>query len=107
MDQEIPGTLLLSPVVLGDPYPFYKRLREHAPVWEIAGTGVFTVTTFELLVEASGRVGDFSSAMKCLIYRDEAGLPGRFEFGERTVRFSPPLTRPCTRSIAGRSFLNS
>ncbi len=82
VDQQIPGTLLLDPEVLGDPYPLYKRLREHAPVWEIAGTGVFTVNTFELLVEASGRVGDFSSAMKCLIYRDEAGLPGRFEFGQ-------------------------
>jgi cytochrome P450 family 144 len=82
VDQQIPGTLLLDPEALGDPYPLYKRLREHAPVWEIAGTGVFTVNTFELLVEASGRVGDFSSAMKCLIYRDEAGLPGRFEFGQ-------------------------
>jgi cytochrome P450 family 144 len=82
VDPQIPGTLLLNAEVLADPYPLYKRLREHAPVWEIAGTGVFTVNTFELLVEASGRVGDFSSAMRCLIYRDEAGLPGRFEFGQ-------------------------
>jgi cytochrome P450 len=82
VDQEIPGTLLLDPEVLGDPYPLYQRLREQAPVWEVAGTGVFTVNTFELLVEASGRVGDFSSAMRCLIYRDETGLPGRFEFGQ-------------------------
>src|SRR5271157_1037411 len=32
------------------PYPLYRRLREHAPVWEIAGTEVFIVSTFELLV---------------------------------------------------------
>ena len=75
---EIPGTLLLDPEVLGDPYPFFRRLREHAPVWEAGGTGVFTVSTFELLVEASARVEDFSSNIKCLLYRDDAGLPGRF-----------------------------
>jgi cytochrome P450 family 144 len=81
VDDEISGTMLLDPKVLGDPYPFYKRLREHAPVWKVEGTGVFTVNTFDLLVEASGRVEDFSSAMRCLIYRDDAGLPARFEFG--------------------------
>ena len=48
VDQEIPGRLLLDPEVLGDPYPLYERLREDAPVWEIAGTGVFMVNTFEL-----------------------------------------------------------
>ena len=83
MNQEIPGSLLLDPGVLADPYPLYTRLREEAPVWEIAGTEVFVVSTFELLVEASGRVEDFSSAMKCLLYRDETGLPGRFTFGGR------------------------
>src|SRR6202035_5351860 len=73
--QEIPGSLLLDPGVLADPYPLYARLRQDAPVWEVTGTDVFIVSTFELLVEASGRVEDFSSAMKCLLYRDEAGMP--------------------------------
>jgi len=82
MTQELPGALLLDPKVLDDPYPFYRELREKAPVWEIPGTEVFTVSTFELLAEAAGRVEDFSSNMKCLLYRDEAGLPGRFTFGD-------------------------
>ena len=82
VDQEIPGTLLLDPEVLREPYPFYRRLRQHAPVWDIVGTDVFIVSTFELLVEASARVADFSSNMKCLLYRDDAGLPGRFTFGD-------------------------
>jgi cytochrome P450 len=43
---------------------------------------VFTVSTFELLAEAAGRVEDFSSNMKCLLYCDDAGLPGRFTFGD-------------------------
>jgi hypothetical protein len=51
VDQEIPGKLLLDPEVLAEPYTLYRRLREHAPVWQIAGTEVFTVNTFDLLVE--------------------------------------------------------
>ena len=82
MTQEISGTLLLDPKVLDDPYPFYRQLHAQAPVWEIPGTGVFTVSTFELLAEAAGRVEDFSSNMKCLLYCDDAGLPGRFTFGD-------------------------
>jgi cytochrome P450 len=78
----IPGTELLSPSVLEDPYPFYRRLRSDAPVWNVADTGVFTVSTFELLAEATNRVEDFSSNMRCLLYRDESGLPGRFDFGD-------------------------
>ncbi len=78
----IPGTQLLDPVVLDDPYPFYRRLRDEAPVWEIPGTGVFAVSTFDRVAEAAGRVEDFSSNMHCLLYRDERGLPGRFQFGD-------------------------
>jgi cytochrome P450 len=82
VDPEIPGTLLLDQQVLSDPYPLYRRLRENAPVWAITGAEVFIVSTFELLAEASARVADFSSALTCLLYRDDAGLPGRFTFGD-------------------------
>ena len=103
MEQEIPGTLLLDPEVLRDPYPFFGRLREHAPVWEAAGTRVFTVSTFELLVEASARVEDFSSNMKCLLYRDDGGLPGRFIFGDAggqaLATADPPLHEIHRRAV--------
>jgi cytochrome P450 len=103
VDQEIPGTLLLDPEVLADPYPLYRRLREHAPVWQIAGTEVFTVNTFELLAEASARVVDFSSNMKCLLYRDDAGLPGRFTFGDAggqaLATADPPLHEIHRRAV--------
>lgn len=103
MGQEIPGTLLLDPGVIGDPYPLYSRLREHAPVWQVAGTEVFIVSTFELLLEASARVVDFSSAMKCLLYRDEAGLPGRFTFGDAggqvLATADPPLHEIHRRAV--------
>jgi len=72
--------------VIDDPYPFYRRLRSEAPVWEIPGTGIFTVSTFELLAEATGRVEDFSSNIGCLLYRDDAGLPRRFSYGDAGVQ---------------------
>jgi cytochrome P450 family 144 len=82
VSKEISGRLLLDPAVLDDPYPFYAELHAKAPVWEIPDTGVFVVSTFALLAEAAARVEDFSSHMRCLLYRDEDGLPGRFAFGD-------------------------
>ena len=89
--------------MLDDPYSLYRQLREHAPVWDVSGTGVYIVSTFELLVEASARVEDFSSAMRCLIYRDEAGLPGRFTFGgtggQVLATADPPLHEIHRRAV--------
>jgi cytochrome P450 family 144 len=82
MTEPISGTLLLDPEVIDDPYPFYGQLRAQAPVWEIPGTGLFTVSSFELVAEATGRSADFSSNLRCLLYRDGAGLPCRLPFGD-------------------------
>lgn len=73
-------------MVIDDPYAFYRRLHTEAPVWEIPGAGIFTVSTFELLAEATGRVEDFSSNIGCLLYRDDAGLPRRFSYGNAAVQ---------------------
>lgn len=95
MHAEIPGTQLLDPHVLNDPYPFYERLRHEAPAWRVGGTAVYAVSTYALVAEAAGRVADFSSNMHCLLYRDEDGLPGRFEFGgeegQALATADPPL----------------
>ena len=82
MTGDLTGTLLLDPPVIENPYPFYRRLREEAPVWRVPGTDVFVVTSFALLLEATGRVEDFSSHMNFLLYRDDRGLPCRFSFGD-------------------------
>jgi cytochrome P450 len=86
MTQVVSGTLLLDSTVIDDPYPFYRRLRAEAPVWEIPGTGLFTVSTFELLAEATGRVQDFSSNIVWLLYRDDTGMPCRLPFGDAVVQ---------------------
>jgi cytochrome P450 len=86
MNQGISATLLLDSEVIDNPHRFYNQLRTEAPVWEIPGTGIFTVGTFSLLAEAAGRVEDFSSNITCLLYRDETGLPCRFPFGDAGVQ---------------------
>ncbi|MGO9059207.1 MAG: cytochrome P450 [Candidatus Binataceae bacterium] len=95
MTKEIPGTLLLDPKVIADPYPFYRQLHSHAPVWQVPGTEVFIVSSYSLLVEAASRVEDFSSNMPSLLYRDENGLPVRLSFGDAGLQAlataDPPL----------------
>ncbi|WP_299690747.1 cytochrome P450 [Hydrocarboniphaga sp.] len=78
--------MLLDRAVLENPYPFYLQLQTQAPVWRVPGTEVFVVTSYALLEEAAARVEDFSSNMRCLLYRDEDGLPARLSFGEAGIQ---------------------
>jgi cytochrome P450 len=81
----LPGTLLLDPGVIEDPYPFYRRLQMQAPIWQVPDREVFTVSSFALLADAVARVDDFSSNMRSLLYRDDEGLPSRLPFGDAGV----------------------
>jgi cytochrome P450 len=84
VNTDIPGAMLLDPNVIDNPYPFYRRLREEAPVWKVPGTEVCIVSSFALVVEAAGRIPDFSSSMHHLLYRGGDGLPARLAFGQGT-----------------------
>ncbi len=101
MTVDIEPTSLLDPQVIDTPYEFYRRLRERAPVWEIPDTGIFTVSTFELLAEAASRVEDFSSNVSCLLFRSEAGLPCRLplgDFGGQALATADPPVHALHRS---------
>jgi cytochrome P450 len=91
----IDPALLLDPQVVDDPYDFYRALRAEAPVWPIADSGIFAVSTFDLVAEATGRVDDFSSNLHCLMYRDERGMPARWDYGagggQALATADPPL----------------
>jgi cytochrome P450 len=102
MTADIPGTLLLDPDVLDDPYPFYRRLHREAPVWQVPGTEVFVAGTFATVADATARVADFSSNMRCLLYRDEQGLPARLSFGaagSQTLATADPPIHTVHRSV--------
>src|SRR5690348_2309159 len=77
---EIPGTMLLQPAVVDEPYAFYRRLVAEAPVWLVPGTPVVIVSSFAAVTEATNRVEDFSSNLRGLLYRTDDGLPGVLPF---------------------------
>jgi cytochrome P450 family 144 len=79
------ASMLLDPTVLEDPYEFYATLRAQAPVWRVPDTDVVAISTFALLSEAVARPEDFSSTMRCLLYRDQDGLPARLDFGDAAM----------------------
>jgi cytochrome P450 len=61
-----------------DPYPLYARLREAAPVHNVPGTAFYLVSSWDLVTEASGRTGDFSSNLRGILVQDADGKPERF-----------------------------
>ena len=90
----IPGTLLLDPAVLEDPYPFYARLRQQAPFWRIPGTKVFVASSYAVIDEITARTDDFSNVVRTLLYRGEDGVPQQLEFGasiEALASADPPV----------------
>ncbi len=82
----IPATALLDPQVIDDPYPFYRRLHAEAPVWRVPGTKVVVVSSYDLVTEATARVEDFSSNMRCLLYKNDDGLPEQLPFDDMSQR---------------------
>lgn len=77
MPTSLAATDLLEPRTLENPYPFYNRLREEAPVWQVPDTKIFIVSRYALLDEATKRTEDFSSRMTSVLYRRLNGKPGR------------------------------
>ena len=56
-----------SPENLRDPYPYYARLRNEAPVFRDPKTGIVSVSTYDLVLEVNKRPKIFSSnfATRC------------------------------------------
>jgi cytochrome P450 len=76
----IPAGLLLEAAVVADPYAFYRRLVDEAPVWRVPGTDIVIVSSFAAVTEATNRVDDFSSNLRGLLYRTDDGTPAVLPF---------------------------
>ncbi|WP_040813235.1 cytochrome P450 [Nocardia concava] len=70
---------LFDPAHLDDPYPLYRRLREHAPVYRLPGTDFYLVTSWDLVTEAVTRVEDFSSHLTGALQRRPDSPPATFD----------------------------
>ena len=67
--------------LVDDPYPFYARLRRDAPVWPVPGANAFLVSTWDLVTEAAGRVGDFSNHFRRAFFSEDDGTVGVLDLG--------------------------
>ena len=68
--------------LVDDPYPFYERLRQDAPVWRVPGENAFFVSTWDLVTEAAARVEDFSNHFRHTLYTKADGTLGVIDNGE-------------------------
>lgn len=50
-----------DPDLLQDPYPYFARLREEAPVYRDPTTGIVSVATYDLIMEVNRQPGVFSN----------------------------------------------
>ncbi len=74
-----PPVGLLDPATIQDPVAFHAWLRSHAPVYRVPGTKLALVAGWDLVVEALGRVDDFSSNLTGLLYTGDGGEPAWFD----------------------------
>lgn len=69
----------LDPKTVDDPYPFYSALREHAPVYQVPGTGIYLVSKRHLIEEALERQDDFSANLTGVLITGSEGEPQVFD----------------------------
>jgi cytochrome P450 len=72
---------LLGADLVEDPYPFYAELRREAPVWRVPGTDAYLVSTWALVTEATGRVGEFSNHFRRGFFTNDDGSVGVLDLG--------------------------
>jgi cytochrome P450 len=62
-----------SAEVLQDPYPYYRRLRNEAPVFRDPKTGIVSVSSYALVLEVNKKPKQFSSQFAHLLNSGGAG----------------------------------
>src|SRR5580658_2569609 len=62
-----------QPALLREPYAYFERLRNEAPVFRHPRTGVVSVSTYELVLEVNKKPRIYSSGMAHLLKSGGAG----------------------------------
>jgi len=61
MSTQLAGINFMSPEIVENPFAANALARREAPVYQLPGTGIFMVSTYDLIAEACGRPEDFSN----------------------------------------------
>lgn len=70
---------LLDPEVIEDPYPYYKALRDEAPVYRIPGTPIYLVSSWDLIHQVLRNQADYSANLTGILMTSEDGKPALFD----------------------------
>jgi cytochrome P450 len=71
---------LLDPEVIEDPYPFYRALLNEAPVYQVPGTEVYLVSTWQLIHQVLKNQADYSANLTGILITGANGKPELFDF---------------------------
>src|SRR5690242_12175880 len=66
---------LFDPAVVQDPHDYYRELRQHDPVHEVAGTGTFLVTGMDLIREVVNDTETYSSTSGEFLHKGDWASP--------------------------------
>lgn len=73
---------LLDPEVIENPYPFYRALREEAPVYCVPGTQVYLVSSWRLIHEVLKNQQDYSANLTGILISGATGAPELFDLAQ-------------------------
>ena len=71
---------LLDPLVIENPYPFYRALVSDAPVYQVPGTEVYLVSSWELIHQVLKNQKDYSANLTGILVTGANGQPELFDF---------------------------
>ena len=113
-----PGACPLSsinpfdPELLQDPYPYFARLREEAPVYRDANTGIVSVATYDLIMEVNRQPlvfsNDFSAQLRSGSVQEqdseELAIMKEGVLVANTMLTADPPAHTRYRKLAGQAF---
>ncbi len=70
---------ILDPAVIEDPYPYYRALRDEAPVYRVPGTPVYLVASWDLIHQVLRNQEDYSANLTGILMTSDEGKPALFD----------------------------
>ena len=70
---------ILDPAVIENPYPFYDALLVQAPVYQVPGTEVFLVSSWQLIHQVLKNQQDYSANLTGILVTGANGQPELFD----------------------------
>lgn len=96
--------VLTDPACIPDPYPLYKQLREHAPIFQTSVTGTWVINRYE---DAKTMLRDPRCGSGATLDGDRTAIDGssrRARTGTQSMLFLNPPDHTRVRGLVARSF---